>query len=422
MEKKHGYSTTTYKFHLCTPHIQWLYETKEVYNLVLEFYYTILQKEPALLTVPKHQLLRELELLTVGVRGQSRETIKYLLPYEKVPLYFRRAAINAAIGMFRSYTAGKDKGCEMAKAFHSSPVFYKGMYKDFAQDEISLKLWNGGKWVWEKCKLDSCGRIISEREKLLSPILKLVGKKAMLHVPVVKEVEDIRTVRERIYEEEKICSAAFPGNDCMAVLTVLDKKGKCLESLFIRGGKQLQHEKKKLLNRICKNRESMGFYSAESSNLSNIMQEEENKYLKVKLKNVIDTYCHRISRQIVEFCEKRKIIIIVVPNYSSINFNDLGYLPVTGCDWLGRRIIKYLRYKAFARGIAVSSVSTKNTACICYACGQPVKRFNKNNKPGQNYYGGKNYICPNGHKGNSYFNSAMNIGCKFLKSQGEILG
>lgn len=97
MEMKKGTSTITYKFRLYCEKSQWLYETKDIYNLILKFYYEILQKEPDLYHIPKHKLLRQMELLTVGKKGQAKEDIKYQLPYKKVPLYFRRAAINDAI-------------------------------------------------------------------------------------------------------------------------------------------------------------------------------------------------------------------------------------------------------------------------------------------------------------------------------------
>lgn len=423
MENKKGYSTITYKFVLNSQHNQWFYLTMEIYNLVLEFYYGVLQKEPELLTMQKNKLMRQLEILTVGVRGQEKEEIIYPLPYERIPLYFRRAAINDAIRLMRSFMTGKKAGVQPAKAFNSPPVFYKGMYKDFNETGICLKLWNGERWVWEKCGLDTCGRIMPKEENLLSPMLKLYGKKAMIHVPVVEEVEDVRTVKERLAKEERICAAFFPGNDCMAVLVVLNKNGEYADSLFIRGGNQLCHEKQKLLNCICKNRESMGLKQRGDRGQAYSLSGEDNRHLKEKIKNLTETYVHRVSRQIVDYLEKKHINILIVPKYTkSINLNEAGYLSFTSYDWLGRRIIQYIRYKAFAKGIAVSSVSTKNLAGSCYICGEPVKRFNKNNKPGRNYYGGKNYICPNGHKGNAYFNAAINTGRRFLKSQGEIHG
>lgn len=423
MEKKTGYCITTYKLRLYCEHKDWLYETRDIYNRVLGFYYGILQKEPELADLPKQKLLRKLELLTIGSRGQDKAEVKYLLPYKKIPLYFRRAAISDAIRLHRSYMTGKEQGRQPAGHFQTAPVFYKGMYRDLTERGISLKLWNGEKWVWTECCLDTCKRRLPEVDQLLSPSLKLEGKRAMLHVPVMQEVLDVRKVKERFSTEEKICAVAFPGSGCLAVLTVLDKNGICIESLFVQGGKELEHEKQKLLNRIRKNRESMGCHQGKNPGKNALLPEDENKHLKEKIRDLTDTYVHRATRQIVDFCDQRGICILVVPNYKqSMDLNTMGYLQATSYDWLGRRIIQYLRYKAFAKGIVVTSVSTGKIAGSCYVCGQPVKRYNKNNKPGKSYYGGKNYICPNGHRGNAYFNTAMNVGRRFLKSQAEMQG
>ena len=419
MEKKIGYQTITYRFRLYCEHKEWLLETQRIYNQVLTFYYQVLEKEAAVAEISsKQKQLRQLELLTIGARGQEKSTVAYPIPYEKVPLYLRRAAANDAIRIYRSISARKIKSkndevqtlaneIEKNNDFQASPIFYKGMYRGFTSVSIELKLWNGEKWVWEHCEIDTCGYSFPEDAQILSPVLKISNKRIMLHVPIQEEVSDTRTVKERMGTAEHICAAAFPGGDCMAVLVVLDKEGKCQESLFIRGGKQYAHEKKKILNRIRKNRASMG--------MEEKLPEEENKYLKEKIRNLSDTYAHKVSRQIVNFCENHNVEIVVVPAYhQAMNLNEKGYLKATSYDWIGRRIIQYLRYKAFGKGIVVTSVSTKNISSSCHVCGAAIQRFNKNNNPSKNYYGGKNYICPNGHKGNAYFNTAMNVGLSFL--------
>lgn len=426
MEKKSGYQTITYRFRLYCEHKEWLLETQKIYNQVLSFYYQVLIKEPEVAELSsKQKQLRQLELMTIGARGQEKSTVKYSIPYEKVPLYFRRAAANDAIRIYRSRVVRQEKTIdELESSFQASPIFYKGMYRDFTAVSIELKLWNGTKWVWDRCILDTCGRTFPENAQILSPILKIKGNKTMLHIPVQEEVSDVRTVKERVEQEKmgNICAVAFPSGDCMAVLTILNSEGKSKESLFIRGGKQYAHEKKKLLNRIRKNRASMGLLETKEDSLEAVETPsfEENKYLKEKIKNLSETYAHKISRQIVDFCVERDIKIIVIPNYrQTLNLNQIGYVKATSYDWIGRRIIQYLRYKAFGKGIVVTSVSTKDIAGKCHICGADVQRYNKNHNPSKNYYGGKNYICPNGHKGNAYLNTAMNVGMKFLQQNSQ---
>ena len=149
MEKKTGYSITTYKFRLDCRRPLWLYKTREIYNLVLGFYYKTLRETPELSGLSGRELLRKLEILTIGSRGQDKTEVLCPLPYGKVPLYFRRAAINDAIRLFQVYQTREEKGDQTvspAKVFCTAPIFYKGMYRDFTETGISLKLWNGEKW------------------------------------------------------------------------------------------------------------------------------------------------------------------------------------------------------------------------------------------------------------------------------------
>ena len=237
-------------------------------------------------------------------------------------------------------------------------------------------------------------------EQLLSPVLVVRKGRAMLHVPVKEEVDDVRTVKERLGNQEKICAVYFPNADTMAVLVVLNPDGTVYESRFIRGGKELIHRKKQLLARIEKNRKSMGYDREHPDRVQ--LPADENKSLKEKIHRITDDAAHKISREIVEFCKEREIGVIVVPAYrQGIDLNRMGY-AATGYDWLGRRIISYLKYKSFGDGIVTATVSTTGIASTCYQCGEKLKKD------------GKEYTCPNGHTGNVYFNCAMNVGHNFL--------
>jgi len=419
MEKNTGYRTITYRFRLMCERQDWFLETKKIYNRVLKFYYDIVKQEQGLTGLNKQKVMRQLEIMSIGTKAD--DVPKYPIPFEKVPLYFRRAAINDAVRLYRSYDAGRTQGRNPAEEFHTSPVYYKGMYKDFTETSICLKLFDGERWNWITCGVDTCGRTFPEQENMLSPTLKIDGKRAMLHVPVKQEVSDIRPVAERLNQQENICAVAFPSNDCLAVLVVLSPAGEFLESCFIRGGKELAHRRKQLQQRIEQNRKRTGIGQEKREVLTVEAKElpsDENKTLKEKMHHITDDAAHKISREIVDFCKARSIGILVVPNYKqTLNLNRIGYVSATNYDWLGRRIISYLKYKSFGEGIITATASTKDIASKCYLCGEKVKKYNKDFRPGTNYYGGKNFVCPNGHKGNSYFNSAMNVGRNFLKSR-----
>ena len=101
LKMKAGYAITTYKIQLNYKHLDWFKQTQSLFDAVLAFYYKLLEKQPEILELSNQNLLRHLELQTIKQRDGTKPEIP--LPFEKIPLYFRRAAINAAISMYRSY-------------------------------------------------------------------------------------------------------------------------------------------------------------------------------------------------------------------------------------------------------------------------------------------------------------------------------
>ncbi len=423
MEKKAGYRTITYRFRLYCEPMELLAETKKIYNQVLSFYYGVLRQEPELFKTPKLKLLRQLELLTIGAQVASAEEVKYPIPYKKVPLYFRRAAINDAIRLYASFLSGEEQGARMAETFQTSPIMYKGMYKEFTADSIRLKLYNGESWKWVTCPVDTCGRQMPKEEQIMSPVIVLNQGRAMLHVPVKEAVEDVRTVEQRMSDARRICAVTFPWGNTMAVAVVMTTQGEFLASRFIHGGKELKHRKNLLLKRIDRNRASMG------GNRRPLSQ-DENKFLKEKLRCIIDDTTHKISRELVDFCTEWDVSFIVAPkNKNKYVKNNPDTAPMAGVlskenkkisyfkydkyDWLGRRITSYLKYKSFGEGIVTTTVAAKGSNTRCHICGAELKPTGS----GEN---SSEFRCPAGHRGNADFNTTVNLGKCFLESQRKI--
>ena len=142
LDEKKGCAIVTYQQRFYDKHINWLCETKLLYNKVVQHYYSLLSKYSNLLLMSNFNLMRELEILTVGIRKMKklRQTAEYpLLELPVIPLYFRRAAINGAICMIRSVWAQEEKVCSTTKKFSVAPIYYKGMYKDLQEDSVLLK-------------------------------------------------------------------------------------------------------------------------------------------------------------------------------------------------------------------------------------------------------------------------------------------
>ena len=101
MEKPQYYSITVKKMNILTRHSDWLVKTQELYNQILEFYYNLYLDTFQDGRPGSMEALRTLEKLTIP--GRDRQPVQYPLPWQKVPLYFRRAAINSAIAVASSY-------------------------------------------------------------------------------------------------------------------------------------------------------------------------------------------------------------------------------------------------------------------------------------------------------------------------------
>ncbi|WP_270504849.1 hypothetical protein [Eubacterium limosum] len=453
---KAGYAITTYKIQLNYKHLDWFKQTQSLFDDVLAFYYKLLEKQPETLELSNQNLLRHLELQTIKQRDGTKPEIP--LPFEKIPLYFRRAAINAAISMYRSYV-GKLKAWQESqekevdseklivdslgtesqsdsesnqigdadlhhnyqlstinyqlkgrpsrpRRLHMSMLYYKGMYKDFADGKIMLKLYTGKAWAWVKQRYT--GRPFPENAELMSPTIVIKKKKVMLHIPVKEIVEDGRTAKERVKQQESFVAVALTTSDSLAVCTTIQADGSASHPYFIKGGKELAHRRKQLLGYTKRG-------TVRNDALVVPQEHRPNAKYYQKITRVTDHYAHEVSRKIVDYALKQGAKLIVMPGYSnSFAKGTLPYLKTNVMDFIGRRIIRYTSYKAWLAGIVVTFNSVGNAKKECYHCGEPIYKYNTEYQPpSQNFYGGKNFRCKEGHKGSTALNTARNIGKSF---------
>lgn len=185
---KSGYSITTWRLHLWCRHPEWLRTTQEFYNRIAEFYYNLLLDHTDLWEMGSQQTLRELEIMSIPGRGGRIPSDP--LPWQKVPLYFRRAAANEGIASAKSYLSrfAQDEKIGRAEKLNAAVTYYKGMYQDFSAKEITLRVWTGDTWTWMHCRLS--GRDFPENARLMSPSVVFEYKYDMLHVPVRQNNEN----------------------------------------------------------------------------------------------------------------------------------------------------------------------------------------------------------------------------------------
>ncbi len=399
-ESKCGYCTITYKLRLYIKEIEYIKLTKELYNQAILFYYNLIMENIDFLNLSNQYCLRELEKLTIVSRDGKKP--KHYLDMD-LPTYFRRSAINQAIGTARSYDTllksylneKKEKEPSRTTEFDCSPVFYKGMYKDLTQNSVSLKLWNGYKWKWYKAKLS--GRTFDSKAESMSPSLVINSEYVMLHIPVKEVVEDVRTVKMRMLDENlKVCGVCFSNTDNVAICTILNRRGEFVKSKFIGGGDFYKAQTDKVLKKIKKHRQKN----------KNVLEVADHKTYWKKLNNIRQNTAHRISKEIINFCKENDVKVIsmskVEDDVQGFSHRLGKYSPIT----LKRIIVNYLQYKSFREGILITTVRQNYTASRCHKCRAKVKKQENE------------FICENGHKGNYYFNTSMNVGKMCLKKFG----
>ena len=302
--------------------------------------------------------------------------------------------------------------------------YYKGMYKDFDDQSIMLKLYTGKAWAWVKHRYT--GRPFPENAERMSPTIVIRKKKVMLHVPVKEKVEDIRTAKERVRQKEKFVAVALTTSDSLAVCTTFQADGTATHPYFIKGGKELAHRRKQLIGytkRSTAGNNASGIMTQPVGNDALVVPrgdqlERPNAKYYNKITRVTDHYAHEVSRKIVNYAVKQGAKLIVMPAYGdTFEKGTLPYLKTDIMAFIGRRIIRYTKYKAWQAGIIVQLNSMGKATKQCYKCGEAIYKYNTEYQPpSPNFLGGKNFRCKNKHRGSTALNTARNIGKSFYQA------
>ena len=389
-EKKDCYAIVTKRFQLRTAHVCWLKETQRIYNEILRFYYMLFLEKTELHGLGNQKLMRELECLSIV--GRDKKPVEYPLPWKGVPLYFRRAAINTALAAGKSYLSREGQEQPTA-AFSAGVTLYKGTYRELTSHSIEIKVYDGERWRWIRCRLS--GNTIPEGVRCLSPRLVFGEKQVELHVPFQKNVPDGRTLKERMGNGMKICSVQFTNRDAFAVCSVVDGKGAVTSVRFLKGGKNYAHRCRKVLEKIKISKKAVGEKRGKN----------DNKRYWRKLKQISNDEAHQISRQIIDFCVETGAGVILLPKYSK---EFTKYVMAAVGNWsplhLNYQIRSQLKYKAWQAGILILESEVHDIDRYCALCGGMVRKQ------------GELFVCENGHRGNRRVNAAWNLGKRTAQS------
>lgn len=409
----------------------WQAETKALFNRVIAFYFELYQAHPLLLDLDQKEALSQAEKLT----HHTQKNPHPLWPLDEavsadIPAMVRRAAINAARGAFKSFHTNyrrwqkqKEKFAARGKQFHHCPPvpsrafnfnlpFYAGMFKEWTDRSLMVKLYSGTSWQWVKLHLTKQARPLQVGWEAGCPVLIQRRGRFRLHTPLEKKLEKpVKAVEQVATEPDlKVCAIHLNLGDTQAVCTIVQADGTAGATLFIRGGAFLHARRKRLLGKVAVKRSKTGVLAE---------GEQDNKSLWAKIRAIEESEAHRISRRIVDFARGHGANILVFEHLGKLRPVKGGYSKRSNekrAYWLKGRMVQYALYKAWEHGILTCQVSPAFTSQDCANCGQrPVARYAEGQAPLGYQPGGPLFLCPACFKrGHADRNASLNIGFRFF--------
>lgn len=427
-------ATTTIKQGLnhSAEHGAWFCAHQALFNQVVAFYFEVIQAHEQVLALSSKEALTVLERLTHATERNPHPVTPLSAIGEDIPAMFRRAAIQAALGSARSFSAHlkkwrarKEKAEGKGKKFTERPpvpprtwnksvTLYAGMWKGRTKSSLVMKVWTGRCWSWLKCHLT--GRALPEGRVLGSSSLVRHGDRWWLHTPVEKQFASPPTIAQQVSTNlgTKICAVDLNLDGHIAVCTVQTAEGTILSTRFIGGGRAIAGFRKKQLGRIARHRKQTGIIAE---------AEQDNTALWRKLRSRDESFAHLVSRRIVDCAQEQGATILV--------FEHLGNLkPTKGryskrgnekrAYWMKGRIFRYAKYKAWNEGILTSCVSPRNTSRECARCHASIVRYAQG-QPEEGYTPGAPLVrcsaC--GMRGNADRNASLKIGQRLIERYQE---
>jgi hypothetical protein len=229
----------------------WFVANQTLFNRVASFYFEVLQAHEKILDLSNKEALTALEKLTHTTKSNPHPVMPLSEIAEDIPAMFRRAAINAALGSARSFSANlgkwrkrKEKAQAKDKKFTERPpvpprswnksaTLYAGLWKERAGSSIMIKVWTGSVWSWIKVRIT--GRELPDGARLGSPQLIRKGNQWWLHTPIEKQFKSPASIEKQVTtnEQTKICSVDLNINEHLAVCTIRTVEGSILATTFI---------------------------------------------------------------------------------------------------------------------------------------------------------------------------------------------
>ena len=405
----------------------WFAATQTLFNQIAAFYFSVIQAHERVVELGNQEALTALEQLTHKTRNNPNPVMPLSEVAEDIPAMFRRAAIHAALGSARSFSAHlkkwrarKEKALAKGKQFTERPpvpprswnksaTIYAGQWKERSASSIMLKVWTGTCWSWAKCRIT--GRARPEDAALGSPQVVKRGTAWWLHTPVERQFRSPAKVEEQITanSQTNICAVDLNLDGAIAVCTIQTAEGSTIATRFIGGGRAVSGFRKQQLGRIARNRSQTGLLAE---------GEQDNAALWRKINHRDEDFAHQVSSRIVQFAREHEASLLVFEHLSRLK-PEQGKYSRRGKSkrafWMKGRIFRYAKYKAYNAGILTCRVNPRNTSRECARCAGQVIRYAQGQPEAGYQVGAPLVMCPACKmRGHADRNASLRIGQRLI--------
>ncbi|MDJ0532968.1 MAG: transposase [Xenococcaceae cyanobacterium MO_207.B15] len=323
--------------------------------------------------------------------------------FYKFPSYYRRGAIQFAIGQvssfvtrYREWQSGirnrKDALPPLLNADCGTyPPLYKGQCVKFADDLCSaaIKVFTGSDWIWITVG------ITGHRERHLNPSNQrkspyLIVSKRGCHLSVPFKIKKLK-----LADTESVLSVDL-GINTTATVSIVNFNGTVSHREFIHPGRDIDRRDKRLKRIRAKARRTGKLYKGFCRSLYR------------KANNINREIGQKVSSRLIKIAQQYRVKYIVFEHL-------LGWRPKGGKkrstlkqrfhNWLHRRIVNLTEMKWSELGGKVIFVNPRGTSSYAFDGSGKLKR-DKNNYELAMFANGKKYNCD--------LSASYNIGARFI--------
>ena len=331
-------------------------------------------------------------------RNPARFDFDFCFP--KMPSYFRRAAVQHALGSVSSYRTRleqwKAEGQKTGKPYlkseqYAMPVFYHDvMYRENTEekDAAFLKLYDGHDWKWFAVRLKHTDMEYLRKhwsgKKASAPTLEKKHDKYFLRFTYAEEVSLNRTP----VKEQTICSVDL-GINTDAVCTIMRPDGTILGRKFINFPSD-KDRMYRVLGRIRRFQREHG------------SRQVQGKWAYAKRLNT--ELGRKIAREIVLYASEKKADVIVF-EYLEMKGKLSGKKKQKLQMWRKRDIQKRCGQQAHRKGIRISRICAWNTSRLAFDGSGKIDRDIQDHRL-CTFQNGKRYNCD--------LSASYNIGARYF--------